>query len=137
MANVERCFSASRCGILCLVAAHVLLPAAAHAAEFTPPAFYITAAFDADDRARLGQLAHDANLRLEFGASGAGAVLRSAAVSIFTARGERVLDAVAGGWLLAYLPPGRYRVVVDDGERRDERPVWLTGNGSRTLRFAW
>jgi hypothetical protein len=109
----------------------------ASAAEFAQPAFYVTATFDADDRARLGQLAHDTNLRLELVARTAGDVLRSAAVSVFTARGERVLDAVVGGWLLARLPPGRYRVVVDDGDRRHERFVWLTGNASRTLRFAW
>lgn len=121
-----------------LAAAVLFAASPSQSRDFAHPAFYIAADFGADDRARLGQLAHDANLRLELVARGAGAVLRGAAVSVFAANGDRVIDAIAaGGWLLAHLPPGRYRVVVEDGERRDERLVWLTGNASRTLRFAW
>lgn len=126
---------AAACAVLAVAGALRLTHAAAD--DVAATALFFATGIAAEDP-RLELLAHEANLRLEMATRVAGGVLGAIAVSVIATGGDRVLDAaIAGTWLLARLPPGRYRVIVDDGERRQERSVWLTGNALRTLRFVW
>lgn len=121
---------------LVLIGASAVTMLQAKANDVSPALFFVTGAGVGD--ATLEALAQDANLRLEIATRAAGAMLGAIAVSVIGRGGDTVLDAAfAGPWLIARLPPGRYRVVVDDGERRQEQSVWLTGNALRTLRFVW
>ena len=100
------------------------------------PLFFVTGFASSDTR--LDVLAQDANLRLEIATRAAGAMLGALVVSVVGRVGQRVLHAaLAGPWLIARLPPGRYRVIVEDGERRQEQSVWLTASALRTVRFVW
>jgi hypothetical protein len=67
-----------------------------------------------------------------------GAYVADVDIAVLDERGQRVVATrMTGPWLLAELPPGRYRVVADLGGERQARDVVVGRTGRQEIVLQW
>jgi hypothetical protein len=89
----------------------------------------------AEERAALEGVTH--NLKVVTAMQG-GAYLADVGVTLHDARNSVVVDTrMAGPWLLATVPPGRYRLVAEHAGVRQVRDVVVPAEGRAELVLRW
>jgi hypothetical protein len=89
----------------------------------------------AEERAALEGVSH--NLKVVTAMQG-GAYLADVGVRLHDARNSIVVDTqMAGPWLLATVPPGRYRLVAEHAGVRQVRDVVVPAEGRAELVLRW
>ena len=95
---------------------------------------FVSGGVGLEERAMLAQNEKDSNLKLVF-TEPQGSYISDIGVSVIDRQGRVMLETnSAGPWLLTRLAPGSYKVVVTDGQGRQERMVNI-GRDLRTLHF--
>jgi len=99
---------------------------------------YVSGGIGVDERQALRSAEPNFNLHLLFAGPG-GEYLAKIEVVITDDRGVKVLDAFSNGpYFMAKLPPGRYRISVDDGTgRRQVRQISVPARGAASASFFW
>ncbi|QIK36780.1 carboxypeptidase regulatory-like domain-containing protein [Caldichromatium japonicum] len=112
-------------------------PAAVAVAQETGSVPYLSGGIGLSGREEMLQVKPQFNLRLLFAEAG-GAYLADIRVRIQDAAGAVLLDAVSQGpWFYVKLPPGRYRVNVDNAGSIQTRDVNIPATGGVDLNFYW
>lgn len=98
---------------------------------------YMTGGVTEDERAQLGGIAKDFNLKLIF-AEKSGDYLSNVAVVVSAGGGRKVLELTSEGPLvLAKLPPGEYRIAATAYGRQQTLSANVPAKGQRSLDFYW
>lgn len=99
---------------------------------------YVSGGIGADERAAMQERSGSYNLKLVFAERTTGSYLADVKVSIAGADGATVLETIADGpWLYARLPAGKYRVMAEAENRRQERSISLTDRSRLKAHFYW
>lgn len=122
------------------------LPAWAGAAETSslPPErsegaiSYLSGGIGLDESSAIKAAAPKYSLELLFAARDGGNYLAGVQVVIRKGSGETLLDTTAEGpFLLARIPPGRYRIAATHEGQTQERTVSIAARKHRRLVFTW
>lgn len=96
---------------------------------------YATGGVGQDESAAMRGMAKDYSLRV-LAAAKSGEYVADVKVAISDAQGKQVLALdIQGPYLLARLPPGRYRVDAEYGQARQTRHVQVPSSGQADVSF--
>ncbi|MDX3905456.1 MAG: carboxypeptidase regulatory-like domain-containing protein [Pigmentiphaga sp.] len=96
---------------------------------------YATGGVGQDESSILRSMAKDYNLRV-LAAGKSGEYVADVKVGIYDSQGKPALSLVTQGpYLLARLPPGRYRVDAEYGQARQSRQVQVPSSGGAEVSF--
>ncbi|OVZ59966.1 hypothetical protein CDO44_10390 [Pigmentiphaga sp. NML080357] len=96
---------------------------------------YATGGVGQDESAAMRGMAKDYSLRV-LAAAKSGEYVADVKVAISDAQGKQVLALdTQGPYLLARLPPGRYRVDAEYGQARQTRQVQVPSSGQADVSF--
>jgi hypothetical protein len=99
---------------------------------------YVSGGIGLEERQALKKVEGDYNLRLLFAARGSREYLADVKVTIRSADGETLLEAVADGpRFLVRLAPGSYRVIAANEGKEIARSVSIPPNRAVSETFTW
>lgn len=98
---------------------------------------FVTGGVGLGEREALMQQASQFNLKV-VNTNRSGAYTADARVSIINSSGHEVLNTqLDGPWLMAKLPPGRYTLNANDGQRTQTRKLSVAASGLSRVQFTW
>ncbi|MBL8470407.1 MAG: carboxypeptidase regulatory-like domain-containing protein [Rhodocyclaceae bacterium] len=99
---------------------------------------YVTGGVGEREQDRLQQQSNDYNLRLTFAEQGSGAYLANVRVVISKGENEQVLAVLTDGpFLMAALPPGRYRMEATYHGTTQARSISVAAGSATSLALYW